>query len=49
MSGMMLNFAGVSAATVPGAPTIGTATQTGATTATVAYTAPANNGGSVIT
>jgi hypothetical protein len=49
MSGMMLNFVGVSAATVPGAPTIGTATATGVTTATVAYTAPANNGGSVIT
>lgn len=36
-------------ATVPGAPTIGTATATGATTATVAYTAPASNGGSAIT
>ena len=34
---------------VPGAPTIGTATQTGATTATVVYTAPANNGGTAIT
>jgi hypothetical protein len=34
---------------VPGAPTIGTATQTGSTTATVAFTAPASNGGSVIT
>jgi hypothetical protein len=40
---------GVSYAGVPGAPTIGTATQTGATTATVSYTAPASNGGSVIT
>lgn len=49
MSGMMLNFVGVSAATVPGAPTIGTATATGVTTATVAYTAPASNGGSTIT
>jgi hypothetical protein len=37
------------AATVPGAPTIGTATQTGVTTATVAYTAPASNGGATIT
>ena len=37
------------AAVVPGAPTIGTATQTGATTATVAYTAPASNGGATIT
>lgn len=36
-------------ATVPGAPTIGTATATSATTATVSYTAPASNGGSVIT
>lgn len=34
---------------VPGAPTIGTATATGSTTATVAFTAPASNGGSVIT
>jgi hypothetical protein len=36
-------------ATVPGAPTIGTATATGSTTATVTYTAPASNGGSTIT
>ena len=35
--------------TVPGAPTIGAATQTGATTATVIFTAPASNGGAVIT
>jgi hypothetical protein len=34
---------------VPGAPTIGTATATSSTTATVAFTAPASNGGSVIT
>ena len=34
---------------VPGAPTIGTATQTGSTTATVVFTAPVGNGGSVIT
>jgi hypothetical protein len=34
---------------VPGAPTIGTATATGGTTATVSFTAPANNGGSTIT
>jgi len=34
---------------VPGAPTIGTATATGATTATVAFTAPASNGGTAIT
>jgi hypothetical protein len=49
MSGIMLNVVGGSFATVPGAPTIGTATATGATTATVVYTAPASNGGSVIT
>ena len=35
--------------TVPGAPTIGTATATGTTTATVAFTAPASNGGTAIT
>ena len=34
---------------VPGAPTIGTATQTGPTTATVVYTAPASDGGTAIT
>jgi hypothetical protein len=34
---------------VPGAPTIGTATQTGSTTATVAFTAPASDGGTAIT
>ena len=34
---------------VPGAPTIGTATQTGQTTATVSFTAPASNGGATIT
>ena len=37
------------AAIVPGAPTIGAATATGVTTATVAYTAPASNGGATIT
>jgi hypothetical protein len=37
------------AAIVPGAPTIGTATATGSSTATVAYTAPASNGGATIT
>lgn len=36
-------------ATVPGAPTIGTATSTGSTSATVSYTAPASNGGAAIT
>jgi hypothetical protein len=49
MSGMMLNFVGVSAATVPGAPIIGTATATAYNTATVSYTAPASDGGSAIT
>jgi hypothetical protein len=34
---------------VPGAPTVGTATQTGATTATLAFTAPAIVGGTPIT
>ncbi len=37
------------AATVPNAPTIGTATATGATTATVTYTAPGSDGGATIT
>jgi len=36
-------------ANAPGAPTIGTATKTGSTTATVAYTAPGSNGGFAIT
>jgi hypothetical protein len=36
-------------AAAPGAPTIGTATATGSTTATVSFTAPASNGGSTIT
>ncbi len=35
--------------TAPDAPTIGAATATGPTTATVAFTAPSNNGGSAIT
>jgi hypothetical protein len=33
---------------VPGAPVIGTGTKTGSTTATVAFTAPASNGGAAI-
>ena len=49
MSGILLNVVGGSFATVPGAPTIGAATPTGPTTATVAFTAPASDGGSVIT
>lgn len=36
-------------ATVPGAPTIGTATATSGSTATVTYTAPASDGGLAIT
>ena len=36
-------------AIAPGAPTIGSATPTGLTTATVAFTAPASNGGATIT
>ena len=46
---MQLKKQGVWPPLVPGAPTIGTATQTGSTTATVVFTAPASNGGSVIT
>ena len=38
----------VVAATVPAAPTIGTATVTGQTSATVTFTAPENNGGRTI-
>jgi len=34
--------------TAPGVPTIGTATATGSTTATVSYTAPASDGGSTV-
>ncbi len=37
------------ASSVPNAPTIGTATATGATTATVTYTAPGSDGGATIT
>ena len=40
---------GKSNTSVPGAPTIGTATATGSTTATVSFTAPANNGNATIT
>ena len=35
--------------TVPGTPTVGTATKTGVTTATVTFTQPASNGGTAIT
>ena len=37
-----------SCSSAPGAPTIGTATATGTTTATVSYTAPTSDGGSTI-
>jgi hypothetical protein len=46
---MQLKKQGIWPPTVPGAPTIGTATATSSTTATVVYTAPANNGSSTIT
>ena len=49
MSGILLVVVGGAGASVPGAPTIGTATQTGSNRATVTYTAPASDGGSVIT
>lgn len=49
MSGSLLLIAGGGGASVPGAPTIGTATQTGGSTATVVFTAPASDGGSPIT
>lgn len=39
----------ITVASVPGAPTIGTATAVDGSTATVSFTAPANNGGSPIT
>jgi len=39
----------VTSTSAPGAPTIGTATATGSTTATVSFTQPANDGGSTIT
>ncbi len=52
---MPLSFSGVTIsggmvlATPPGAPTIGTATTTSITSATITFTAPDNNGGSEIT
>ena len=42
-------FAVTNQPTAPGAPTIGAATSTGQTTATVAFTAPASTGGAAIT
>jgi uncharacterized membrane protein len=49
MSGIVLALTGRTATSAPGAPTIGTATATGQTTATVVFTQPASDGGSVIT
>ena len=49
MSGILNAFTGGSYGSVPGAPTIGTATATGSTTATVAFTAPTCTGGLAIT
>ena len=49
MSGILNAFTGGTYTSAPGAPTIGTATATGSTTATVAFTAPSFNGGSAIT
>ena len=49
MSGILNAFSGGTYSGLPGAPTIGTATATGATTATVAFTAPTNTGGLPIT
>ena len=40
---------GIASKTVPGQPTIGTATATGQNSATVSFTAPASNGGATIT
>ena len=49
MSGILNAYTGGTYSGLPGAPTIGTATATGATTATVAFTAPSNTGGTPIT
>lgn len=45
----VISFAVAAGATVPGAPTIGTGTATGATSASIAFTPPGSNGGSPIT
>ena len=49
VSGGTATSGGIVAGTAPGAPTIGVATATGQTTASVAFTAPAPNGGATIT
>jgi hypothetical protein len=48
-TGTFSNDLFVAPAVAPNVPTIGTATSVNATTASVSFTAPANNGGSVIT
>jgi len=45
----MNDLRGKSSATVPGAPTVGAATMTSGSTASIAYTQPASNGGAAIT
>ena len=49
MSGILNAYSGGTYSGLPGAPTIGTATATGSTTASVAFTAPTNTGGLSIT
>jgi hypothetical protein len=49
MSGILNAFVGSSYGTRPFAPTIGTATATSSTSASVTYTPPTNDGGSTIT
>ena len=46
---MYATWIGVTAATAPGAPTIGSATATSSTTATVAFSQPSDDGGATIT
>lgn len=48
-NGMVLNLSGISIISSPNSPTIGTATSTGQTTATVSYIASDYNGGATIT
>jgi hypothetical protein len=48
LSGTGITGTPTSCSTAPGAPTIGTAIATGTTTATVAFTAPASDGGETI-
>jgi hypothetical protein len=48
LTGTGISGTPTSCSSTPGGPTIGTATATGTTTATVSYTAPGSNGGSTI-